>query len=275
MFCKNCGAKLTDDAKFCLNCGTKVAAEVSAPVIPAPAVPVAEPVEPVLNETVAFNNSFQIEKPSAPLPTSAPKKSGFKPYVLIIIILSVLLAFESGFIVYDKVFAADTYSESDDEGKPSKKNNSSSPALGDGSSLPSSSDGAPSSSNPSSSNPTSSEPIVSNGFESTDICGKWQLYSLTDGDGKELPQCFTFYSFNFFPDGTADVTYIKSDFSRDSYSIEWTYNFGNASGKHYYELADNKGNTYSLMFTPEKGEILMEYLLENDDSEFHYYQRVN
>ncbi len=278
MFCKNCGAKLTDDAKFCLNCGTKVAAEVSAPVIPAPAAPVAEPVLPPLNETVAFNDSFQIEQPSVPLPTADTQKSGFKPYVLIIIILSVLLAFEAGFIAYDKLFAAADYSEGDEDDKSAKKNNSSSPALGDGSSSPSSSNPSYSdhvSSDPSSSDPTSSSPTVSNGFENTDICGKWQLYSLTDGDGKELPQSFTFYSFDFYPDGTADVVYIKGNGSRDEYSIDWSYNFCNSSGIHYYELADDKGNTYSLAFMPEENEILMEYELENNESEFHYYKRVN
>ena len=30
MFCKNCGHKLSDDAKFCSNCGAKVEAETEA-----------------------------------------------------------------------------------------------------------------------------------------------------------------------------------------------------------------------------------------------------
>lgn len=32
MFCKNCGHKLSDDAKFCSNCGTKVEVETEAEV---------------------------------------------------------------------------------------------------------------------------------------------------------------------------------------------------------------------------------------------------
>ncbi len=243
MFCKNCGAPLGETSKFCLNCGAKVAEESPAPIV-------------------------------APVPEK--KKRTLSLGILIaIIILSVMLVGEAGFIVYDKMISTDYYSENDDDKLSNKKTSSDSSALGDGSSLPSSSENENPSSDASSETVVPSKPEVSDEFDSTDICGEWQLVSLTDEDGNELPQCYTFYSFKFYPDGTADVVYINGDFSRDSYSIEWTYDFGNYSGEHYYELADNKGNTYSLCFIPKNNEILMEYLLENDKSEFHYYARQN
>ena len=235
MFCKECGTELNSDSKFCLNCGTKVEDTVS-PVAPTP---------------------------TASVTVTEKKKSDFRLYILIIVILSLLLVAEAGFIVYDKLIAADSYSDSDEDDKPSKNDNSS------GSSLPSDNEGA------SCENSVSSEEEHTDGFNPNNLGGEWQLTSLTDGNGNELPQVFTFYTFKFYPNGTADVVYINSDGSKDEYSISWSYNLCNSLGVYYYELADQRGNTYSLAFKPDNNEIFMEYEFENGDAEFHYYKKIN
>ena len=45
MICKNCGAEISDDAKFCLGCGTPVAAPYAPPV---PNVPLTPPAPTVI-----------------------------------------------------------------------------------------------------------------------------------------------------------------------------------------------------------------------------------
>ena len=46
MFCKNCGAQLSEGAAFCPNCGTAVVKEVAEPVYQQPA----EPQQPVYRQ---------------------------------------------------------------------------------------------------------------------------------------------------------------------------------------------------------------------------------
>ena len=59
MFCKNCGAQLSEGAAFCPNCGTAVVKEVAEPVYQQPAEPQqpvyrqpAEPQQPVYQQPV-------------------------------------------------------------------------------------------------------------------------------------------------------------------------------------------------------------------------------
>ena len=134
MFCTNCGAKLSDDAKFCLNCGAKIDAPapavepVPAPTPVAPVAPIAEPApvaEPTpAAETVILNDSFAISEPAAPAPTPAPKKNKTPAWVIvIIIILALALVSIGGYIVYDEFFA-DSVSTSADDDDDDKKTSS-------------------------------------------------------------------------------------------------------------------------------------------------------
>ncbi len=129
MFCTNCGAKLSDDAKFCLNCGAKIDAPVPAvepvpaPTPVAPVAPIAEPA-PVVEPTPA-----PVAAPSVPLETviaetPAPKKNKTPAWVIvIIIILALALVGIGGYIVYDEFFA-DSVSTSADDDDDDKKTSS-------------------------------------------------------------------------------------------------------------------------------------------------------
>ena len=77
MFCKNCGSKIEDGARFCPSCGTAV--ESAAPVTPA-AEPVAQPVQAPVQEPVYVA--------PAPAPVQAPDNS---TSVLVMGILAVAL----------------------------------------------------------------------------------------------------------------------------------------------------------------------------------------
>ena len=146
MFCTNCGAKLSDDAKFCLNCGAKIDAPAPA-VEPVPA-PVAEPTPSA--ETVILNDSFAISEPAAPAPTPtpAPKKNKTPAWVIvIIIILALALVGIGGYIVYDE-FIADPVSTSADDDDDDKKTSSDITSSGDISSEDTSSDNSSSSITP-------------------------------------------------------------------------------------------------------------------------------
>ncbi len=180
MFCTNCGAKLSDDAKFCLNCGAKIDAPapavepVPAPTPVAPVAPIAEPApvaEPTpAAETVILNDSFAISEPAAPAPTPAPKKNKTPAWVIvIIIILALALVSIGGYIVYDEFFAdsVSTSADDDDDDKKASSGITSSDitSSGDISSDDTSSDNSssiasedePSSEQPTSSNSTSSK----------------------------------------------------------------------------------------------------------------------
>lgn len=180
MFCSNCGAKLSDDAKFCLNCGTKIDAPTPAaepaPVVPvapvAPAAPIGEAPTPVAEptpaaEAVTLNDSFAISQSvaPAPAPAPAPKKNKTPAWVIaIIIILAVALVGIGGYIVYDQFFA-DSVSTSADDDDDDKKTSSGITSSGDISSDDTSSDNSssivseddPSSEQPTSSSSTSSK----------------------------------------------------------------------------------------------------------------------
>ena len=63
MFCKNCGAKLDDDAQFCEKCGT---------VVKRPAVQQPKPVEP--EEKIA-QQTLPTESPAEPPVSAEPVQS--------------------------------------------------------------------------------------------------------------------------------------------------------------------------------------------------------
>ena len=76
MFCKNCGAQLSEGAAFCPNCGTAVVKEVAEPVYQQPAEPQqpvyrqpAEPQQPVYQQPVYQQPGYQ------PVVNGAPRSN--------------------------------------------------------------------------------------------------------------------------------------------------------------------------------------------------------
>ena len=163
MFCTNCGAKLSDDAKFCLNCGAKIDAPTpAAEPVPVPVAPVVEEPAPIAEptpvlEAVILNDSFAINEPSAPTPAPAPKKNKTPAWIIaLIIILAIAVVGVGGYVVYD-LFFADSVSTSADDDDDDKKTSSDITSSGDISSEDTSSDNASSSKTP-------AQPTINSGY---------------------------------------------------------------------------------------------------------------
>lgn len=91
MFCKNCGAQLSEGAAFCPNCGTAVVKEVAEPVYQQPAEPQqpvysqpAEPQQPVYQQLVYQQPVYQ------PVVNGAPRSNPGKGMGIAALIMGIV-----------------------------------------------------------------------------------------------------------------------------------------------------------------------------------------
>ena len=91
MFCKNCGAQLSEGAAFCPNCGTAVVKEVAEPVYQQPAEPQqpvysqpAEPQQPVYQQPVYQQPVYQ------PVVNGAPRSNPGKGMGIAALIMGIV-----------------------------------------------------------------------------------------------------------------------------------------------------------------------------------------
>ena len=91
MFCKNCGAQLSEGAGFCPNCGTAVVKEVAEPVYQQPAEPQqpvyrqpAEPQQPVYQQPVYQQPVYQ------PVVNGAPRSNPGKGMGIAALIMGIV-----------------------------------------------------------------------------------------------------------------------------------------------------------------------------------------
>ena len=86
MFCKNCGAQLSEGAAFCPNCGTAVVKEVAEPVYQQPA----EPQQPVYSQPAEPQQPVYQQPVYQPVVNGAPRSNPGKGMGIAALIMGIV-----------------------------------------------------------------------------------------------------------------------------------------------------------------------------------------
>lgn len=86
MFCKNCGAQLSEGAAFCPNCGTAVVKEVAEPVYQQPA----EPQQPVYHQPAEPQQPVYQQPVYQPVVNGAPRSNPGKGMGIAALIMGIV-----------------------------------------------------------------------------------------------------------------------------------------------------------------------------------------
>ncbi len=258
-----------------------VAEPVVVPVAPVVVEPVMEPVTPVYEapapapvyEAPAPAPAPVYEAPApvapvqpAPAPVVAPAPKSKTPgwAIAVIIILIIALLGAAGYIVYDKVFAGDSYSDSDDDDKKDKNGkNSGGSSSGHNSSDDGSSENNPGGNTSSGSNITannSSVPTVSSNANSMVTNRSWNAYKVLDENGNDADYPEVYYpAFYFQENGDLHALFYSESSGERQLGGSWQFVEKFYNGLYNYMFTDDDGFSFYVNYSMEDDEFTCDF----------------